>query len=82
MVGVAQAGSTYGVLYGVIGRNVPAERRSWAMGVVSAAGSFGQFLLVPTSSYMIEHIGWHQALLVLAATVISLRSRPVAVADQ
>ena len=33
LVGVAQAGTTYAVVYGVIGRNVPAERRSWAMGV-------------------------------------------------
>ena len=43
MLGVAQAGTTYAVVYGVIGRNVPAERRSWAMGMAAAAGSFGQF---------------------------------------
>ena len=70
MVGAAQAGTTFAVVFGIIGRNIPAEKRSWAMGVVSAAGSFGQFLLVPTSSYMIEHIGWHQALLVLAAGML------------
>ncbi len=70
MVGAAQAGSTFAIVFGIIGRNIPAEKRSWAMGVVSAAGSFGQFLLVPTSSYMIEHIGWHQALLVLAAGML------------
>jgi predicted MFS family arabinose efflux permease len=70
MVGAAQAGTTFAIVFGIIGRNIPAEKRSWAMGVVSAAGSFGQFLLVPTSSYMIEHIGWHQALLVLAAGVL------------
>jgi formylglycine-generating enzyme required for sulfatase activity len=46
-LGIAQAGTTYAVVYGVIGRNVPAERRSWAMGVTAAAGSFGQFLMVP-----------------------------------
>ena len=70
MVGAAQAGTTFAIVFGIIGRNIPAEKRSWAMGVVSAAGSFGQFLLVPTSSYMIEHIGWHQALLVLAAGML------------
>jgi len=69
-VGAAQAGTTFAIVFGIIGRNIPPEKRSWAMGVVSAAGSFGQFLLVPTSSYMIEHIGWHQALLVLAAVML------------
>ena len=57
MIGVAQAGSTYGVLYGVIGRNVPAERRSWAMGVAGSAGSFGQFLIVPLAGQLISVAG-------------------------
>jgi predicted MFS family arabinose efflux permease len=70
MVGAAQAGTTFAIVFGIIGRNIPADKRSWAMGVVSAAGSFGQFLLVPTSSYMIEHIGWHQALMVLAGGML------------
>jgi MFS family permease len=30
LIGAAQAGTTYAVIYGVIGRNVPAEKRSWA----------------------------------------------------
>mgnify|MGYP006201520709 CR=1 FL=1 len=45
----------------IIGRNIPAEKRSWAMGLVSSAGSFGQFLLVPSSSYLIQEFGWQQA---------------------
>ena len=45
LIGAAQAGTTYAVVYGVIGRNVPANRRSWAMGIAAAAGSFGQFLM-------------------------------------
>ena len=47
LVGAAQAGTTYAVVYGVIGRNIPENKRSWAMGVTAAAGSFGQFLMVP-----------------------------------
>ena len=70
MVGAAQAGTTFAIVFGVIGRNIPAEKRSWAMGVVSAAGSFGQFLLVPSSTYMIQHVGWQQALLLLAAGML------------
>jgi len=37
LIGMAQAGTTYAVVYGVIGRNVAPERRSWAMGVAAAA---------------------------------------------
>ena len=67
LIGMAQAGTTYAVIYGVIGRNVPAEKRSWAMGVAAAAGSFGQFLMVPTEGFLISHFGWQEALLALAA---------------
>lgn len=65
LIGTAQAGTTYAVIYGVIGRNVPAEKRSWAMGVAAAAGSFGQFLMVPTEGFLISSLGWQQALTVL-----------------
>ncbi len=70
LIGAAQAGTTYAVIYGVIGRNIPADRRSWAMGVAAAAGSFGQFLMVPIEGQLIARLGWHTALLVLAACVL------------
>ena len=70
LIGMAQAGTTYAVIYGVIGRNVPAERRSWAMGIAAAAGSFGQFLMVPVESILIEHLGWQQALTALGLAAL------------
>jgi len=65
LIGMAQAGTTYPVIYGVIGRNISADRRSWAMGVAAAAGSFGQFLMVPVEGQLILALGWQQALVVL-----------------
>jgi MFS family permease len=65
LIGVAQSGTTYAVVYGVIGRNVPTDKRSWAMGVTAAAGSFGQFLMVPTEGFLISQFGWQQALVLL-----------------
>ena len=62
LIGMAQAGTTYAVVYGVIGRNVSAEKRSWAMGVAAAAGSFGQFLMVPIEGFLISSLGWQDAL--------------------
>jgi MFS family permease len=70
LIGAAQAGTTYAVIYGVIGRNISAEKRSWAMGVAAAAGSFGQFLMVPTEGFLISSLGWKEALLVLSAAVM------------
>ena len=70
LIGAAQAGTTYAVIYGVIGRNISAEKRSWAMGVAAAAGSFGQFLMVPTEGFLISSLGWKEALLVLSTAVL------------
>ena len=70
LIGAAQAGTTYAIVYGVIGRNIAPERRSWAMGVAAAAGSFGQFLMVPVEGMLISALGWQQALMALAAAVL------------
>ncbi len=66
LIGLAQAGTTYSIVYGVIGRNSPPEKRVWAMGVAAAAGSFGQFLMIPTEQSLISAFGPNDALLVLA----------------
>lgn len=70
LIGMSQAGTTYAVIYGVIGRNVSANRRSWAMGVAAAAGSFGQFLMVPTEGFLIDSLGWQNALIALSAAAL------------
>ncbi|MDZ4125976.1 MAG: MFS transporter, partial [Hydrogenophaga sp.] len=70
LIGAAQAGTTYAVIYGVIGRQISADKRSWAMGVAAAAGSFGQFLMVPVEGWLISSFGWQEALLFLSAAVL------------
>jgi MFS family permease len=70
LIGAAQAGTTYAVVYGVIGRQIDPARRSWAMGVAAAAGSFGQFLMVPVEGFLISGFGWQQALLTLSFAVL------------
>lgn len=72
LIGLAQSGTTYAVVYGVIGRNVAAEKRSWAMGVTAAAGSFGQFLMVPVESWLIGAWGWQSALFVLGCVALAI----------
>jgi len=70
LLGAAQAGTTYAVVYGVIGRQIDPAKRSWAMGVAAAAGSFGQFLMVPVEGFLISSFGWQEALLALSLFVL------------
>ncbi len=72
LLGFAQSGTTYAVVYGVIGRQVAPEKRSWAMGVAAAAGSFGQFLMVPVENGLISGWGWQNALFVLACLSLAI----------
>jgi MFS family permease len=70
LIGLAQSGSTYAVIYGVLGRTVSPEKRSWAFGVAAAAGSFGQFVMIPIETWLISHLGWQTALFLLAGTAL------------
>lgn len=72
ILGMAQSGTTYAVVYGVIGRNVAPEKRSWAMGVAAAAGSFGQFLMVPVENWLIAGVGWQNALFLLGCLALAI----------
>ena len=66
LIGLAQSGTTYSVVYGVIGRNIAPEKRVMAMGLAAAAGSFGQFLMIPIEQGLITEFGPKDALLLLA----------------
>jgi MFS family permease len=70
LIGAAQAGTTYAVIYGVIGRQIDPAKRSWAMGIAAAAGSFGQFLMVPVEGFLISGFGWQEALVTLSIFVL------------
>jgi MFS family permease len=66
LIGLAQTATTYSVIYGILGRNVAAEKRVWAMGIAAAAGSFGQFLMIPVEQGLLTSFGVNDALLILA----------------
>ena len=67
LVGAALSGATFATVLAVIGRTVAPERRSTALGVATAAGSFGQFVLLPVNQVLIGAFNWHTALLIMAA---------------
>ncbi|WP_293762516.1 MFS transporter [uncultured Aquitalea sp.] len=70
LLGLALSGTTYSVIFGVLGRSVPTAYRSRAMGLTAAAGSFGQFAMVPIERSLIDGMGWLPALVVLAACAL------------
>ena len=78
LVGIGLSGLTFSIISGVLGRAYPPEKRSMVLGISAAAGSFGQFALVPATQWLLTHFGWHGALLALAG--VGLAIGPLAVA--
>src|SRR5262249_13015067 len=69
LIGVAHACTTYSVVFGALGRRISPEKRSSAMGLISAAGSFGQFVMLPISFELISAFGGFETLVVSAVLV-------------
>ena len=67
LVGLGLAGASFIVVISALGKLLPLERRSWAAGIATAAGSLGQFLFAPLGQGFIAAFGWSTALLLLAA---------------
>jgi predicted MFS family arabinose efflux permease len=68
LVGLGLSGSAFGIVMGFVGRTFPPEKRSMALGIVGAGGSFGQFIMLPYGQALISQFGWSSALLVLAVS--------------
>src|SRR5262245_43816201 len=65
LVGFGLACTGFGVVMAVVARAFPPEKRSVAVGIVGACGSFGQFAMLPGAQAMISGFGWLNALVIL-----------------
>ena len=70
LVGAGIAGTSFGIVIPALMRAVPDERRQWVAGVGTAAGSMGQFLVVPFSQTLIDAFGWFSSLQILSAMTL------------
>ncbi|HCI88616.1 MAG TPA: MFS transporter, partial [Gammaproteobacteria bacterium] len=80
LVGAGVAGTSFGIVLPSIARAVPEEKRAWAMGIGTAAGSFGQFLVVPIIQTVVDSVGWMSSLqyLGLSAFLMAIFCIPLA----
>ena len=77
LVGFGISGCAYGIVLSVFARHVRPEQRSLVMGIGTAAGSMGQFVMLPVGQAWISNFGWQQALVfqgLLALLIIPLAS--------
>ena len=72
LVGAGIAGTSFGIVLPAMARAVPVEKRQWALGVGTAAGSMGQFLIVPFSQQLTESFGWSISLHIIAVLTLTM----------
>ena len=70
LIGAALSCTAFGALSGIVGRTASTTQRSWAFGILGAAGSFGQFAMIPVEQQLIAMTGWQHAFYWLAALVL------------
>ena len=68
LCGIGMAAAGFGPIFGSLSRQTPPGKRTLALGVATAGGSFGQFAVVPFASLMQSRLGnWHTTMLILGA---------------
>ncbi len=69
MAGIAIGATSYVVVLGAVAKAVPPDKRSSRFGIITAAGSFGMFAVVPGVQWLIASSGWQTSFATLAAFV-------------
>ena len=70
LVGISTGAASFAVVLAAVGRLVPPARRSMALGVVTAMGSVGQFVLIPTAQQLLAVGTWQRAIVILGLVVL------------
>src|SRR5437764_10735529 len=70
LAGLGMGGASYITVLAALGRAMPAEHRSWALGIGTSAGSLGQFVMVPLAQAAIGGSGWRAGAWMLAGAMV------------
>ena len=71
MVGFGIAGTGFGVVLGVVGRAASDKNRSLALGLTTAAGSFGQVVGPPLAQALLDVMHWSSVFMVFAGVIMT-----------
>ncbi len=82
MIGLGLSGTSFTIVFAAVSRAFPPEQRSLAMGICSAVGSLGQFIMVPGTMGLISWIGWSLALTALAGLAALMLPLAIALVEQ
>ncbi len=70
IVGIGTGACSFPVVIVALGKIVEARRRSFILGLGTAAASTGMFFAAPMSQILLAGIGWQNAILVIAASFL------------
>jgi MFS family permease len=82
LIGFGLSGCSFNLVLGAFSKLLPEQWRPMAFGAGTAAGSFGQFLFPPIGNVLIDSLGWHQALVVFAGSVLLVMPLALALATR
>ena len=84
LIGIATGAASFSIVLASVGRMAPPEKAPMALGIVTAMGSVGQLVMIPTVRALISAEGWRATAVIigfLALTVVvftnPLRGRAV-----
>ncbi len=72
LIGFGLSACSFNLVLAAFGKLLPDQWRPMAFGAGTAAGSFGQFLFPPIGNILIDTLGWQQALVVFAITLMPI----------
>ncbi|MBL8569544.1 MAG: MFS transporter [Phreatobacter sp.] len=70
LVGLGLAGVSFNLVLACFAKLLPESRRASAMGMGTAASSFGQFVFAPLTPFLIDLFGWKVVLLIFSAVPV------------
>ncbi len=70
LAGLGLSGASITIVIAAVAKKVPEEKRSLSLGLVTAAGSLGQFSVVPVCQSILTEFGWQVASIFLAGLIL------------
>ena len=70
VAGIGLSAASLTIVISAISKFLPSDQRSFAIGIITAAGSLGQLLVTPLSQHLINSYSWRTAIITLSFLII------------